>query len=116
MTGNSGHDGLAAAPRLLLFGEEIALDPPFTVLLADVQQLLESIAARYGNTLADEETEAHLAVALDELDTALAGVREARWKLGRIEIRLVSAVEEAARRVRDTHAEARADTWQRNGR
>jgi hypothetical protein len=116
MTGNSGHDRLAAAPRLRLFGEEIALDPPFTDLLVDVQQRLESIAARYGTTLADTEPEGHVDAALDELDAALAGVRDARWKLGRIEIRLVSAVEEAARRVSDTRAEARADTWPRNGR
>ena len=87
-------------PSLTLLGEEVRLDPPFTELLVDVQGRLEALAARHGETLSGDDPEGILDLALDELDTALAGVRDARWKLGRIEIRLVAAVEEAERRLR----------------
>jgi phage shock protein A len=93
---------------LTLFGEEVRLEPPFTDLLADVQRRLEALAARYGATLAGDDPQATLDLALDELDAALAGVRDARWRLGRIEIRLVSAVEEAERRLRERLERARA--------
>jgi hypothetical protein len=96
-------------PSLTLFGEEVMLDPPLTELLADVQGRLEALAARHGETLAGEDPDGILDLALDELDTALAGVRDARWKLGRIEIRLVASVEEAERRLRERLERARAD-------
>jgi hypothetical protein len=86
--------------RDLLFGEVVGGEPPLTELLADAQQHLQALAERYGEGLTEGERFEVLDEALDELDTALERVRDARVKLTRIELRLATAYENAVARVR----------------
>ena len=95
-------------PRRILFGEEIGGDPPLPQLLADVQENLRALAARYGSDLPAGERLELLDEALDELDEALARVRQARTQLARIELRLATSYENAVARVRQ--AERDGDT------
>jgi hypothetical protein len=89
-------------PRSVLFGEELGGDPPLPELLADVQQHLQVLAARYGSDLPAGEQLELLDEALDELDAALVRVRDARTKLARIELRLATSYENAVARMRQT--------------
>jgi hypothetical protein len=89
-------------PRSVLFGEELTGDPPLPELLADVQQHLQALAARYGSDLPAGEQLELLDEALDELDAALVRVRDARTKLARIELRLATSYENAVARMRQT--------------
>jgi len=84
----------------VLFGEVVGGDPPLTELLADAQRHLQALAERYGTGLTTGEQFEVLDEALDELDAALEGVRDARAKLTRIEIRLATAYENAVARIR----------------
>jgi hypothetical protein len=89
-------------PRSVLFGEELGGDPPLPELLADVQQHLRVLAERYGSDLPAGEQLELLDEALDELDSALVRVRDARTKLARIERRLATSYENAVARMRQT--------------
>jgi hypothetical protein len=89
-------------PRSILFGEELAGDPPLPELLADVQQNLQVLAERYGTGLPAEEQFEVLDETLNELDAALERVRDARTKLARIELRLATSYENAVARMRQT--------------
>jgi hypothetical protein len=86
--------------RLVLFGEEIVLDPPIVELLAEVERRLESLAARYGGSVPPAKRFEVLDSALDDLDTALERVRGARSTLARIELRLAAAYERALAELR----------------
>jgi hypothetical protein len=92
--------------RRNLFGEELGGDPPLPQLLADVQENLRVLAERYGSDLPPEEELEVLDEALDELDTALERVRDARTKLARIELRLATSYENAVARLRQTGRDA----------
>jgi len=94
---------VAAAPEpapLVLFGEEIRLDPPLPELLAQVQRRLFELRDRYGDVLPAGERFEILSEALDELDVALETVRAARERLVRIEARLTLAFDAAIARLR----------------
>jgi hypothetical protein len=84
----------------VLFGEEIDEGQPLPELLADVQERLLDLARKYGPALPPGERFEILDLALDELDTALERVRDARAKLLRIELRLASAYETGIARIR----------------
>lgn len=86
--------------RQVLFGEELSGDPPLPQLLAEVQEHLRALAERYGSELSPGEQFELLDEALDELDSALERVRDARTKLARIELRLATTYENAVARIR----------------
>lgn len=96
------------SPGRDLFGESLGGDPPLPQLLADVQENLQALAERYGSDLPPEQQYELLDEALDELDTALERVRDARTKLARIELRLATSYENAVARLRQTGREAEA--------
>jgi hypothetical protein len=101
---------VAAAPEpapapLVLFGEEIRLDPPLPQLLADVQARLDELRDRYGDVLPAGERFEILSESLDELDRALETVRAARERLVRIETRLTLAFDGALARLRTAERE-----------
>lgn len=87
--------------RLVVFDEEIPLDPPLADVLVDIERRLHELAARYGPAAAPGERFELLDSALDDLDGALERVRSARSKLGRIELRLVAAYERALEGLRE---------------
>ena len=92
--------------RLVVFDEEIVLDPPLVELLVEIEGRLESLAARYGPTVPPGKRFELLDSALDELDSALERVRDARSKLARIELRLVAAYERALEGLREVERDA----------
>ncbi|MDQ3865871.1 MAG: hypothetical protein M3304_03450 [Actinomycetota bacterium] len=92
--------------RLVVFGEEIVLDPPLVELLPEIERRLHSLAARYGGSVPPEKRFQLLDSALDELDTALERVRGARSTLARIELRLVAAYERALAGLREVERDA----------
>ena len=94
------------AARLVVFGEEIVLDPPLVELLADVEGRLHALAARYGPGVPPGTRFELLDSALDDLDGALERVRDARSKLVRIEVRLVAAYERALAGLREVERDA----------
>ena len=96
-------------PSLPLFGEEIGGEQPLPEVLAAVQERLHSLALKYGAELPPVERFEILDSALDELDTALELVREARAKLLRIELRLASAYENGLARFREAARDAGTD-------
>jgi len=89
-----------SSQRKVLFGELVGGEPPLLELLADAQRHLAALAERYGEELTAVEQFEVLDEALDELDAALERVRDARAKLGRIEVRLATAYENAVARIR----------------
>ena len=92
--------------RLVVFDEEIVLDPPLVELLPEIEHRLRSLATRYGRSAPPERRFELLDSALDELDTALERVRNARSTLGRIELRLVAAYERALVGLREVERDA----------
>jgi hypothetical protein len=88
------------ARPFVLFGEEIDEGQPLPELLGDVQERLLDLARKYGPALPPGERFEILDLALDELDTALERVRDARAKLLRIELRLAAAYESGIARIR----------------
>jgi hypothetical protein len=97
--------------RLVVFDEEIVLDPPLVELLAEIEGRLHALAERYGPTAPPAKRFQLLDTALDELDGALERVRSARMKLARIELRLIAAYERALAGLREVErdAERRSD-------
>ena len=93
--------------RIVVFNEEIVLDPPLVELLSDVESRLLALAARYGSALPPAQRFDALDEALDELDTALERVRSARNTLARIEVRLSAAYERALTGLREVEADGR---------
>jgi hypothetical protein len=93
-----------AAP-LVLFGEELRVDPPLPQLLAEAQERLVQLRERYGDVLPPGERFEILSEALDELDVALESVRAARERLMRIETRLTLAFDGALARLRSAERE-----------
>jgi hypothetical protein len=85
---------------LVLFGEEIRVDPPLPELLAAVQTRLVELRERYGDVLPADERFEILSEVLDELDVALETVRAARERLARIETRLTLAFDGTLARLR----------------
>jgi hypothetical protein len=100
-------DAAAAAARqpVVLFGEELVQAPPLPELLADAQERLDALRARYGDVLPAGERFELLSEALDELDHALEGVRAARERLARIEHRLTIAFDQSLARLRTAERE-----------
>jgi hypothetical protein len=94
------------AERLVVFDEEINLDPPLVELLAEIERRLRALAARYGAQIRPEQRFELVGSALDELDSALERVRDARGKLARIEVRLVAAYERALAELRQAERDA----------
>ena len=92
--------------RLVVFDEEIVLDPPLVELLAEIERRLQSLAARYGAGVPPGQRVELLESALDELDSALERVRGARSNLARIEVRLAAAYERALAGLREIEREA----------
>jgi hypothetical protein len=88
---------------VVLFGEELAQEPPLPDLLQQAQGHLRELRERYGDVLPADERFDLLSEALDELETALESVRAARDRLGRIEARLTLAYDRSLARLR--HAE-----------
>jgi hypothetical protein len=84
----------------VLFGEEIDEARPLPELLREVQDRLVELGRKYGPTLSPDQRFEILDLALDELDTALERVRDARAKLLRIELRLAAAYETGIARIR----------------
>jgi hypothetical protein len=63
------------AERLVVFEEEINLDPPLVELLAEIEGRLRALAARYGAQTEPEERFELVDSALDVLDSARARSR-----------------------------------------
>jgi len=84
-----------------VFGEEIPLEPELPALLVDVGERLEEIRRRFSQVSLPEERFDLLSTALDELEGALDGVREAHAALARIERRLADGYQIVLRRLRD---------------
>jgi len=93
------------ARTIALFGEELDVGRPLPELLGEVQDRLLDLARKYGPGLPADERFEILDSALDELDTALERVRDARAKLLRIELRLASAYESGIARIRAAERE-----------
>lgn len=89
----------------MLFGEELKLDPPLSVVLAEAQRRLEDLRDRYGDVLPAGERFELVSSALDELEGSLESVRAARERLARIETRLTLAFDEALGRLRSAERE-----------
>ncbi len=106
MPGPAEQPGGEGAERLVVFEEEINLDPPPVELLAEIEGRLRALAARYGPQTQPEERFELVDSALDELDSALERVRDARAKLARIEVRLVAAYERALAELRQAERDA----------
>jgi hypothetical protein len=84
-----------------VFGEDIPLEPELPALLVDVGERLEEIRQRFAQVSLPEERFDLLSSALDELEGALDGVREAHAALARIERRLADGYQIVLRRLRD---------------
>jgi GAF domain-containing protein len=95
--------------RLVVFDEEIVLDPPLVELLAEIERRLQSLAARFGPSVPPGERFELLDSALDEIESALERVRGARSKLARIELRLVAAYERALAGLREVERASGTD-------
>jgi hypothetical protein len=91
--------------RIVVFGEELRLDPPLPELLVSAQQHLEDLRARWGDVLPAAERFDLMSEALDELDGALESVRIARERLGRIESHLARSFDLALARLRSAERE-----------
>ncbi len=91
--------------RIVVFGEELRLDPPLPELLVSAQQHLEDLRARWGDVLPAGERFELMSEALDELDAALESVRIARERLGRIEAHLARSFDLALARLRSAERE-----------
>ncbi len=83
--------------RLVVFDEEVLLDPPLVELLAEIERRLQSLSARYGRAVPRGQRVKLLDSALGDLDSALERVRDAPSKLARIEARLAAAYERGLR-------------------
>ena len=94
MDATTGRQAQPSRP-IVIFGEEIPLDPPLVELLTEVENELKSLAARYGPAMPASERLELLESALDEIESALERVRGARSTLGRIELRLAAAFHRA---------------------
>jgi hypothetical protein len=101
---------MSADRRAELFGEDLAGGQPLPELLADVQDRLRALATKYEPALSAGERFEILDEALDELDTALERVRDARAKLLRIELRLASAYEAGVARIREAERDGDTDS------
>jgi hypothetical protein len=93
------------SPRIVVFGEELRLDPPLPELLVAAQRHLEDLRDRWGDVLPPHERFELLNEALDELDAALESVRVARERLGRIESHLTRSYDLALARLRSAERE-----------
>lgn len=84
-----------------MFGEDIPLEPDLPTLLVDVGERLEEIRRVFPRVSVPEERFDLLSAALDELDDALARVREAHGMIARIERYLDDRYQVVLRRLRD---------------
>ena len=91
--------------RIVVFGEELRLDPPLPELLVAAQRHLEELRHRWGDVLPAGERFHLMSEALDELEAALDSVRVARERLGRIESHLTQAFDLALSRLRSAERE-----------
>jgi predicted metal-dependent phosphoesterase TrpH len=91
--------------RIVVFGEELRLDPPLPELLVVAQRHLEELRDRWGDVLPAAERFDLLSEALDELEAALDSVRVARDRLGRIESHLALSFDLALARLRSAERE-----------
>ena len=91
--------------RIVVFGEELRLDPPLPELLVSAQRHLEELRHRWGDVLPAGERFEMLTEALDELEGALDSVRVARERLGRIESHLTRSFDLALARLRSAERE-----------
>jgi hypothetical protein len=88
-----------------VFGEDIPLEPELPALLVDVGDRLEQLRLRFAEVSLPEERFDLLNAALDELEGALDGVRDAHAALARIERRLADGYQIVLRRLRDVERE-----------
>lgn len=91
--------------RIVVFGEELRLDPPLPELLVAAQRHLEELRNRWGDVLPAGERFELLSESLDELEAALDSVRAARERLGRIEAHLALSFDLALARLRSAERE-----------
>jgi hypothetical protein len=94
-----------ANENIVVFGEELRLDPPLPELLVAAQRHLEELRDRWGDVLPAGERFEMLTEALDELEAALDSVRYARERLGRIESHLALSFDLALARLRSAERE-----------
>jgi hypothetical protein len=94
-----------ATRRIVVFGEELRLDPPLPELLEAAQRHLEELRDRWGDVLPAGERFDLTSEALDELERALDSVRTARERLNRIETYLERSFDLALGRLRSVERE-----------
>lgn len=90
---------------IVVFGEELRLDPPLPELLVAAQRHLEELRHRWGDVLPAGERFDLLSESLDELEGALDSVRAARERLGRIESHLERSFDLALAQLRAAERE-----------
>jgi hypothetical protein len=101
----AAHEPASTEGSVVVFGEELLLQPPLSQVLVDVERRMAEFRVRYGDVLPADERFEILSSALDELDGALEGVRMARERLGRIEARLARAFDVSLARLRSAERE-----------